>query len=346
MASLMSAALAVLAPGLNVTIQDLGRVGWQAIGVPEGGALDPIALRLANWLVGSDGGAGALEMRFSGPSFEVRGGPVRLAVSGDGAEIEFLPTAEGRHPAYRSLTVPPGQQFKVILRSGAPCYLSVKGGFDIAPALGSRSTLAICGLGGFQGRALQAGDVLPLRLPEPTGRGERALRPPRLLVPEPIRVMLGPQADRFTAEALDTFFSESFTVSHLSDRMGLRLEGPALTHSAGFDQISDGNAPGAIQVPGSGRPIILLADRGTTGGYPKIATVISADLPRVGRIPPGAPLRFTASTQAEAVAALRAQDALLENLKAAITGYRNPDEALARALLEENIISGVTDAGH
>jgi biotin-dependent carboxylase-like uncharacterized protein len=340
----MSAALAVLAPGLNVTVQDLGRPGYQAIGMPEGGALDPIMLRLANWLVGNAEGEGALEMRFGGPAFMVRGGTLRVAVAGDGVEIEILPSPGERSPAYRSLTLMSEQQFRVVVKGGAPCYLAVGGGFDIPPVLGSLSTLTVCGLGGFHGRALQTGDVLPLRLSEPAGEGEWTLRPPKLSPLKGVRVIIGPHAERFTAEGLATFLGEAFTISHLSDRMGLRLDGPRIEHSAGFDLISDGNAHGAIQVPGTGRPIVLLADRGTTGGYPKIATVITADLPVISRMAPGSKLRFEAVTQEEAVAALKAQDAHLADLKASIHPYRNPDDALARALAEENIISGVADA--
>jgi allophanate hydrolase subunit 2 len=155
---------------------------------------------------------------------------------------------------------------------------------------------------------------------------------------------MGPQDASFTEAGLKTFLNQPFTISHLSDRMGLRLQGQAIEHSGSFDLISDGNAHGAIQVPGSGQPIVLMADRGTTGGYPKIATVISADLPMLGRLPPGAELRFKAVTHAEAVEALRAQDALLAQLKASVTPYRDANEELARALLEENIISGVADA--
>ena len=313
--------------------------------MPEGGALDPIMLRLANWLVGNADGEGALEMRFGGPLMEVREAPIRLAVAGDGVEIELLPPLEARIPAYRSLTLTPGQSFRVVLTGGAPCYLAVEGGFDIPPVLGSLSTLPIGGVGGFQGRALAQGDLVPLRLSNPSRDGELALRPPKFPPPAAIRVIVGPQADRFTEEALHSFLSEAFTISPLSDRMGLRLEGPRLTHSGGFDLISDGSPHGAVQVPGSGQPIVLLADRGTTGGYPKIAVVITADLPVLGRLPPGAKLRFEAVSHAEAVAALRAQDALLASLKASITRYRDPAEELSRALLEENIISGVTDAG-
>jgi biotin-dependent carboxylase-like uncharacterized protein len=340
----VSAVLAVLAPGLNVAIQDLGRPGFQAIGVPVGGVLDPIMLRLANWLAGNEEGEGALEMRFSGPSFEARGGPAHFALAGEGAEIEMLPPFEGRYPAFRSLTIEPGQRFRVKMAGGAPCYLAVEGGFDIEPVLGSVSTLAVCGLGGFEGRTLRAGDMLPLRRPRPLLPGNYAMRPPKFAPAQAIRVILGPQDDSFSPEGMETFLTAGFAISHLSDRMGLRLEGPSVAHSGGFDLISDGNAHGAIQVPGSGQPIILMADRGTTGGYPKIATVISADLPVLGRMPPGARLRFKAVEPDEAVAALRAQDALLASLKAGIARYRDPGEELARALLEENIISGVADA--
>jgi biotin-dependent carboxylase-like uncharacterized protein len=340
----MTTALAVTAPGLNVTVQDLGRPGFQAIGVPTGGALDPIMLRLANWLVGNGDGEGALEMRFSGPAFELRGGEAQLALAGDGADIELLPPFEGRCPGWRSMTMRPGQRFRVVLKGGGPCYLAVGGGFAIPPVLGSVSTLAVSGIGGFQGRALKAGDVLPLRLARPALEADQALRAPKFASPAAIRVMLGPQDGHFTQAGLRRFLSEPFTISHLSDRMGLRLEGRPVEHVGGFDLISDGNAPGAIQVPGSGCPIVLMADRGTTGGYPKIATVISADLPVLGRLPPGSELRFQAVTHAQAVEALRAQDAMLAGLKASVARYRDPGEELARALLEENIISGVSDA--
>ena len=340
----MTTALAVIAPGLNVTLQDLGRPGYQAMGMPTGGALDPVTLRLANWLVGNADGEGALEMRFSGPAFELRGGEAHIAIAGDGAELELPPPHEGRIPSYRSVLMHAGQRFRVMLKGAGPCYLAVDGGFDIPPVLGSVSTLAIAGLGGFQGRALQTGDVLPLRLARPALSSEFVLRPPKFAPTPSIRVMLGPQNGYFTETGLNTFLGEAFTISHLSDRMGLRLEGNPVQHAGSFDLISDGNAHGAIQVPGSGHPIVLMADRGTTGGYPKIATVISADLPLLGRLPPGAELRFSAVTQIEAVEALLAQDALLANLKASITRYRDPGEELARALAEENIISGVADA--
>jgi biotin-dependent carboxylase-like uncharacterized protein len=265
-------------------------------------------------------------------------------VAGAGVEIELMPPFDGRYPAYRSVLMQPGQRFRVILKEGGPCYLAVDGGFAIPPVLGSVSTLAMSGLGGFQGRALQTGDVLPLRLARPALEAEYALRPPKFAPAPSIRVIMGPQNTHFTQVGLNTFLSERFTISHLSDRMGLRLEGTPVEHAGSFDLISDGNAHGAIQVPGSGHPIVLMADRGTTGGYPKIATVISADLPLLGRLPPGAELRFKAVTHSEAIEALRTQDAMLASLKTSITRYRDPGEELARALLEENIISGVADA--
>jgi biotin-dependent carboxylase-like uncharacterized protein len=265
----MSAGLAVIAPGFGATIQDLGRTGYQAIGVPEGGALDPIMLRLANWLVGNEDGEGALEMRFGGPMLEVRGAPVRLAVAGDGAEIELLPPLEGRVPAYRSLTLTPGQSFRVVLAGGAPCYLAAEGGFAIPPVMGSLSTLPIGGIGGFQGRALAKGDLVPLRSSSQAGGGEMAMRPPKFPPLAAIRVILGPQADRFTEEALHSFLSEAFTISPFSDRMGLRLEGPRLAHSGGFDLISDGSPHGAVQVPGSGQPIVRLGIAARPAAIPR-----------------------------------------------------------------------------
>lgn len=341
----MKPSLTVTAAGLGATLQDMGRGGFQALGVPPSGALDPVQLRLANWLVGNDGGEGAIEMRLSGPAFEVASGAVRVALSGEDARLRLGGTDDERVPAYRSVTLMVGQRFQVELRGGAVCYLAVEGGFDVAPVLGSVSTLGVAQLGGFSGCPLAVGDMLPLQR-DPMAGGERQLRAPELAAPDRLRVILGPQDDYFAPTTIEQFLNQSFTASPLSNRMGLRLDGVPLRHARGFDIVSDGNAPGAIQVPGSGQPIILLADRGTTGGYPKIATVITADLPLLGRIAPGQTIGFEAVTQEQAVAALRTQNAWLANLKAAIQPYRDLSESLARALVEENIISGVTDARH
>jgi biotin-dependent carboxylase-like uncharacterized protein len=337
----MTAYLKVIAPGLGASLQDLGRVGYQALGVPPSGALDPVMLRVANWLADNDGDLGAIEMRFSGPAFEVMGKPVRLATAGEGAGLILQPSGE-RIPGYRSATLSAGERFRVALTGGAACYLAVAGGFDVGPMLGSVATLTVAGLGGFAGRSLIAGDILPIKRPAGTG-AEHFLRPLSVGPPGRLRVILGPQRDYFPEDTIRQFLGGAFAVSPRSDRMGLRLEGEALLHAKGADIISDGNVTGSIQVPGSGQPIILLADRGTTGGYPKIATVITADLPLLGRLTPGLSVRFQMVSHDQAVAALRAHLAWLQELRCSIRPFHDSDESLMQALAEENIVSGVTD---
>jgi allophanate hydrolase len=188
-------------------------------------------------------------------------------------------------------------------------YLAVEGGFDVPHVLGSASTYVRGRIGGLEGRRLQARDVLQLNLSRTDERAERALaRALDLRLDEPIRVVLGPQADYFTDEAIQTILSSEYVVSPQADRMGYRLQGAALSHKAGYDIVSDGIVPGAVQVPGSGQPIVLMVDNQTTGGYAKIATVISADVPLVARRRPGRAIRFTQVDVAEAERVRREQD--------------------------------------
>ncbi len=336
--------LKVIAPGLHTTLQDLGRPGFQSLGVPVSGALDPVSFRLANLLAGNEENTGALEILFQGPTLEVLSTSARFALAGGKAEAEILVPQPGRIPAWRSFTLPSGGRFRIHPKGAAVCYLAVEGGFAIAPVLGSQSTYVRGGIGGYEGRALQAGDGLPLTLGNASGRGELGLPPPNLAAPAEIRVIPGPQDDFFTEAALTTFFSARFTVSQASDRMGLRLEGPPLLHAKGADIVSDGIAHGAIQVPGSGKPIILLADRQTAGGYPKIATVISADLAALGRLAPGAKLSFRKVNHEEAAKALRTYDEAFAALKASIAPLDAQAPLESRALLSGNLISGVVDA--
>ena len=306
----MTAALRVIAPGLMTTLQDLGRLGYQHLGVPVSGALDPVCLRAANLLAGNPAGTA----RWRSPT-RVRRSRSRPTAS----------ASRGRRTAQRSISSLPRRR-----RRQAPCplrerptdaraalqigalwgsavaYLAVEGGFDVAPVLGSQSTLTRGGIGGFEGRALHAGDLLPLR-PAAAAEREEVMLPPLDLRPRArFRVVLGPQDDHFTHAGLATLLGSPYTISRASDRMGMRLEGPTLEHSAkGYNIVSDGIAPGSIQVPGNGLPIVLLADRQTTGGYPKVATVISADLPALGRMTPGARIAFEAVGIEAAEAAAR-----------------------------------------
>lgn len=331
----MTATLTVLAPGPLTTMQDGGRQGWLRYGVPESGALDPRAMAVANALVGNRPETAALEMTLAGCTLAVAGGRVRIAIAGADMAMAIDGTAV---PGERSHTLVPGAVVRIGgARSGARAYLAASGGFAATPVFGSVAVHLRSGIGG---RALRQGDVLDIAGDGPAGPDLRldAEAPP---APPRLRVVLGPQDDYFTADAIATLIAAEFTITAQSDRMGYRLAGPLLAHEKGFNIVSDGIAPGSIQVPGNGLPIILLADRQTTGGYPKIATVISADLPFLGQMRPSDAVRFAAVTLAQALEARRA----LKAWTAALPGRLVPVTATldSERLLRANLISGVTD---
>jgi biotin-dependent carboxylase-like uncharacterized protein len=311
----MNGALQVIASSSIAMLQDLGRHGQQRYGVPVSGALDTVSLRIANAVVGNPDGTAAVEMFYRGPTLEVAAGSVRVAAIG--AALEVISGGASRTvPAGKSVRLTRGDRLTV-----GPCdrtlvaYLAVEGGFALPGDLGSLSTFARAGLGGIAGGPLKKGDVLPLAAATAPERAERRAPKYDLAPPARVRVVFGPQDDHFTERARQTLIESPYTVSRQSDRMGMRLEGPALEHAKGFNIVSDGTAPGSIQVPGNGLPIVLLADRPTTGGYPKIATVVSADVPALGRLRPGAAIRFEAVSVADAEAARREQDARLAALR-------------------------------
>ena len=289
----MSAGLKVLSPGLYTTVQDLGRIGYQDIGVPVSGALDGFSLRLANALVGNPLGMAALEILISGPTLEIAAVAVRVALVGPGASLVIGGEVM---VAGQSITLSRGEVFQIVVdRPSACCYLAVEGGVAVPLVLGSASTYVRAGIGGLEGRLLRRDDFVPLGIERAPERIELWLPTPLDAArDQPIRVIPGPQQECFAEEAVTVLLSAEFRVSKNTDRMGMRLDGPLLRHRDGWDIVSDAIATGAIQVPGSGQPILLLADHQTTGGYPKIATVISADLPVVGRRRPGDALRFAA----------------------------------------------------
>jgi len=198
-------------------------------------------------------------------------------------------------------------------RRGARAYLAVSGGVDVVPVFGSRSTSVVCRMGGFDGRPLRAGDRIPLGdvVRSTNGRSAPVQRPTIPAGHARVRVLPGPQEDRFTADALDILQAAPYTVDQQSDRMGFRLFGRRLTHRASADTISDATAVGAIQVPASGFPILLMADRQTSGGYPKLATAITADLPEIAQLGPGDTVSFAVCSPAEALSALIAQERML-----------------------------------
>jgi biotin-dependent carboxylase-like uncharacterized protein len=345
----MTPALRILSPGLSTTVQDLGRPGFQRFGVSQGGALDPVSLRAANSLVGNPANTGALEAVYVGPTFAIEAADVRLAFVGADAVIEILSDADASSgevvPPMQSLCVRQGQIIRVgSLKNAATLYIAVEGGFDIDPVLGSISTDSRGRMGGWKGRALLANDVLPLHRAMASDGDEYRLDGLDLAAPYRLRAVLGPQSDYFSDDEIECFFAGDYTVSAGSNRMGMRLEGRPIRHRRGFNIVSDAIATGSIQVPGSGQPIVLLADHQTTGGYPKIATVISADLPAIGRLPIGSKVSFVPVTMAEAALARRELFATLEEMTDHRVRLTPSSAAVASRLLECNLISGVYDA--
>jgi biotin-dependent carboxylase-like uncharacterized protein len=345
----MTPALRVHAPGLLTTVQDLGRVGYQHLGVPVSGALDAVCLRAANALVGNPPGEAALEVACLGPTLVAEADDVRVAIVGAQAAIELLsdPCASDGRPidGMQSVRLRRGEAVRIgALRGGTVLYVAVEGGFDLQPVLGSVSTCIRGGIGGLQGRALKAGDRLPLRNRQATMRDESRLEGFSLKPPARLRAIVGPQQDYFSDNEIAAFFDHDYTVGPSADRMGMRLTGRPIQHSRGFDIASDGIAPGSIQIPGNGQPIVLLADRQTTGGYPKIATVISADMAALSRFPIGSKIGFEAVTIEAAEAARRQHLAELAAINDLIVPLGGTPADFAADLNACNLISGVVDA--
>lgn len=341
----------VKAPGLFTTLQDLGRYGAQEQGMPVAGAMDTLGLRIANALCGNAQNMAALELSYMGPTLLVEAEAVQFGLAGNMA-VEVLP-ADGGSPkkltSWRSVTLKRGEALRIGVLGEAYTYVAVAGGFDLPPLLGSLSTYTRAGLGGFEGRQLRENDLLPLKAAALGSDQELASEAAPLYGAGsdgggPVRVTLGPQAYRFTESGIAAFLAGEYSVSKEADRMGLRLEGPLIEHVSGADIASEGIITGAIQVPGNGQPILLLADHQTTGGYTKIATIISADLPRVGRLKPGAKLRFQAVEVAEAEALRRSQEAALKALLGNMRLARPEGGLDLDALYTANLISGMVDA--
>lgn len=290
--------LTILSPGPLSTIQDAGRFGAMGKGFSPGGAMDMEAMALANLLVGNAPGVGVLEMTMLGITARFDCNCV-IALTGADMYARLNDCPVGR---YASIAVHPGDVLSMkAAKNGMRAYLAVAGGFDLPPVMGSVSTNLKCGLGGFQGRRLQAGDELPLN------QSVDAFQPRWISVPGDypdsifLRVLLGPQDDAFTEQGVNTFLGSEYIVTDKADRMGIRLSGEKIESKNGVDILSDGIAAGSVQIPASGTPIIMMADRQTTGGYAKIATVISADLSRAAQARPGTRIRFVRVSEQEAI---------------------------------------------
>ncbi len=310
--------MTVLSPGLLTTVQDLGRPGHRRQGVASGGAVDAFALQVANLLVGNAANAAVLEFALTGP---------RLKFSSD-ALIALCGGEFGDLPDWRLVRVPAGGEISLEkCRAGCRGYLAVAGGLDVPRVLGGCGTDLRGGFGGHEGRALRAGDILKVKrgvLEAHTMRPDAALH--HFIAPEirpaysrspTVRVVRGAEAGEFSGE----FFQHLFTVEMHSDRMGLRLTGPQLERrSSAGELISSPVAPGTIQVPPDGQPIVLMADAQTLGGYPKIAHAISVDLPLLAQLRPGDTVRFQEVTLAEAHRLRLARDHALAILREGLAG--------------------------
>lgn len=342
----MSAYLRVIAAGLGTSVQDAGRFGYQRFGVPTAGVLDRVAMAAANTIVGNAPDTAVLEMLYLGATLEVVAESVRVACVGLGASLEVTEEGTTRQVAgAESVRLQRGARVRVLVGRGAmSCVLAIEGGIALPAVMGSLSTFVRARIGGLEGRALVDGDLLPLARDDAESRDELRLADLDLAVPERLRLVLGPQDDYFTPEAIETFLSTPYEVTRAADRMGMRLTGAPLAHAKGFNIVSDGIASGSIQVPGDGQPIILLADRQTTGGYPKIATIASVDLPALGRVGPGAKLRFEAVSMEVAEDLRRAQARIEAGWRDALEPATTGKGIHEASLYDANLISGVADA--
>ncbi|MDQ3068697.1 MAG: biotin-dependent carboxyltransferase family protein [Acidobacteriota bacterium] len=292
----------VVRPGMLTTVQDRGRHGFQHVGVPVAGPMDWWSHDAANRLAGNDSGCATLEVTLIGPELELGRSAIAAVV---GAHFEL--TVSGRAvPMNQAFAVAAGARLSLGARSfGARAYLALDGGFDVPMTMGSRATHVRARLGGHEGRALQRGDVIalgPSQAPVP-GAGVAVPSHARVAPPATLRAIAGPD----TPPA--AFWDAVFTISPQSDRMGYRLDGPAI--GAAGDHLSSGVAMGTVQVTPSGTCVLLMADRATSGGYARAATVITADLPLAGQLAPGDTLRFTRITPAAARAAAATVHSLL-----------------------------------
>lgn len=307
------AVLEIIQPGALTSIQDLGRKGYQRLGIAEAGAMDTISFVAANRLVGNPDNAAGLEVTIVGPKMKCLSDIIFGLTGADlSAHLDEVPLTPGRCYEARS-----GQTLCFGKRSrGVRAYLSVRGGLQSELILGSRSTYIYAGFGGLEGRALKTGDTL-FRLPDEGLVGlPRDPVPDELLVPEDgsrtLRVVMGPNEDRFTEQGIKNFLESSYKVTPESNRMGYRLDGPKISHKESPIVVSESTPLGAVQVPGQGTPVLLLRERGTTGGYTKIAFIITVDIDVVSQTFPGREIRFRAVELSEAHDALKTRRKIID----------------------------------
>lgn len=311
--------ITVINPGLFTTVQDTGRWGYQAYGMPVAGAMDRYAYRTANILAGNKPDAAVLEMTMKGGIFRVER-DCYMAICG----ADMQAALDGQKIAnWSCFAVKAGSELSFDFAvAGCRTYVAVNGGIDVPVVLGSRSTYTRAAVGGLDGRALKAGDSIAIGSDFMIAAKATVL--PDRFVPcytsdVSLRVLLGPQNDLFEDSGVDALFSGSYTVTSEADRMGYRLEGNVIKHKGKADIVSDALCQGAIQVPGHGMPIVMMADRQTTGGYTKIGTVIGPDLALLAQVKPGDTVRFVPCTDEQAVAALKAEYECYEQISVALS---------------------------
>ncbi len=335
--------LRILSARPGVTLQDAGRHGYLRFGVTAAGPMYSLAHATANLAVGNQAGATALEVSVGGIEVTAEFAPLTVAVAGG----EFALSLDGRPlPSAVVLTLDEGAVLKIRAGvRGSWCYLAIAGQLNVPKMLGSHATHTRTGFGGVNGRAIVAGDRLGIAR-------AGTLAPPASTIVAPwldrrfdtLRVVLGPQHDYFADDQIAAFLAGPWTVSAKGDRMACFLDGPRLTHARGYNIVSDGIALGAIQVPGDGRPIVLMADRQSTGGYPKIATIIGPDLGRLAQARPGTTFRFAAVSIAQAVAVRREEAALLA--RGVVVEPLLRTHLSSEFLLGLNLIDGVVGFDH
>jgi biotin-dependent carboxylase-like uncharacterized protein len=294
--------LQVTAPGFFTTVQDLGRPGYAHLGVSACGAADPLSLRLGNMLLGNPQNTPALEMTMTGGTFRFPEGGT-FALTGFASNLNGTPIAP-----WTTTCAPPHAELCVGRpQSGTRGYLCIRGGIRVPLVFGSASTHFLSGIGGIAGRALLAGDLLRIGR-EPVASPKAMLRKRLVISDNVLRTTLGPQASRFSEQTQQSFYNADYFVSKQANRMGLRMEGPELRTLTNTGTLSQGVSNGSVQVTNSGQPLILFVEQQTTGGYPLIANIISADLHKIGQLAPGNRVRFELVTIAEAVALYRQQE--------------------------------------
>jgi biotin-dependent carboxylase-like uncharacterized protein len=331
-------ALIVASAGPLTSVQDAGRFGAQRYGLTTGGAMDRFALACANVLVGNSAATAAIEIGPFPAAFLAQDSDIRIAVAGAGRDLRI---GERMLPMMQTAIVSAGERLSIgPARDGVFSILGIEGGIGGAPIYGSLSVTARLGIGSPFPRPLQAGDELSVQTA--SARGEQRLDlAPRTAAP--IRVVMGPQDEEFTAEALRLLFESEWRVSSASDRMGYRLEGPRLVHTKGHNIVSDGTVNGSIQVPGNGQPIVLLADRGTTGGYPKIATVIGPDLGPLAQRRAGEIVTFVAIDIVQAQLEARRYAQMIDGLAARLRPVADARASLD-ALMDANLAGDAVNA--